>query len=103
MSMLDALDTMWIMGMKEEFKEAQDWLAENVDFDRVKSSVSFFETSIRALGGLLAAYEFSGDKMFLEKAKDLADRCDCLPSPDLDIAWRARVSSHVHVSWTMAV
>ena len=40
MTMLDALDTMWIMGMKEEFKEAQDWLAKNIDFDRVKTSVS---------------------------------------------------------------
>jgi mannosyl-oligosaccharide alpha-1,2-mannosidase len=36
---LDALDTMWIMGMREEFKEAQDWLAKNIDFDRVKTSV----------------------------------------------------------------
>jgi hypothetical protein len=42
MTMLDALDTMWIMGMKEEFKEAQDWLAKNIDFDRVKTSVSLF-------------------------------------------------------------
>ena len=40
MTMLDALDTMWIMGMKEEFKEAQGWLAKNIDFDRVKTSVS---------------------------------------------------------------
>ena len=75
MSMLDALDTMWIMGMKEEFAEAQQWLGDNVDFDRVKTSVSFFETSIRALGGLLAAYDASRDPMFLAKAKDLADRC----------------------------
>jgi mannosyl-oligosaccharide alpha-1,2-mannosidase len=74
MSMLDALDTMWIMGMKEEFAEAQQWLSTNIDFDLVKSSVSFFETSIRALGGLLSAYEFSGDRMFLLKAQDLADR-----------------------------
>ena len=39
MTMLDALDTMWIMGMKEEFKEAQDWLAKNIDFDRVLTAV----------------------------------------------------------------
>jgi hypothetical protein len=39
MTMLDALDTMWIMGMREEFKEAQEWLAKNIDFDRVKTSV----------------------------------------------------------------
>lgn len=28
----------------------------------------------RVLGGLLSAYDLSGDKIFLEKAKDLADR-----------------------------
>jgi mannosyl-oligosaccharide alpha-1,2-mannosidase len=36
--------------------------------------VSFFETTIRVLGGLLSAYELSGDSMFLEKADDLGRR-----------------------------
>lgn len=32
-----------------------------------------FETTIRSLGGMLSAYDLSKDKMFLDKAKDLAD------------------------------
>lgn len=36
--------------------------------------VSFFETVIRLLGGLVSCYDLSGDSMFLEKAQDLADR-----------------------------
>jgi len=36
--------------------------------------MSTFETTIRSLGGLLAAYDWSGDKAFLEKAVDLGDR-----------------------------
>lgn len=28
----------------------------------------------RVVGGLLSAYDLSGDKIFLEKAKDIADR-----------------------------
>ncbi len=36
--------------------------------------VSFFETSIRALGGLLSAYELSKEKVFLDKALDLGER-----------------------------
>ena len=76
--MLDSLDTMWIMGMKEEFKEAQDWLAANLDFEVVKGAVSVFETCIRALGGLLSAYELSEDPMFLTKARDLGDRYLCV-------------------------
>jgi endoplasmic reticulum Man9GlcNAc2 1,2-alpha-mannosidase len=31
------------------------------------------QTTIRELGGLLAAFEFSGDAVFLEKAKELGD------------------------------
>lgn len=34
---------------------------------------SFFETTIRYLGGLLGAYELSRDKLYLHKAKELAD------------------------------
>lgn len=36
--------------------------------------MSFFEVSIRVLGGLLSAYHLSGDKMFVEKARDLGER-----------------------------
>ena len=36
--------------------------------------ISFFETTIRCLGGLLSAYELSGDAMFLEKAKLLGEK-----------------------------
>jgi hypothetical protein len=74
MTMLDALDTLWVMGMTEEFEEAKSWLAENIDFGRVNTSVSVFETSIRALGGLLSAFDLSNDTVFLNKAKDLATR-----------------------------
>ena len=74
MSMLDALDTMWIMGLTDEFREAEEWLADNLDFEKVTARVSVFETSIRAIGGLLAAYEVSGNAMFLTKATDLGER-----------------------------
>lgn len=36
--------------------------------------ISFFETVIRMLGGLLSAFEFSKDRMFLDKAEDLGKR-----------------------------
>ena len=34
-------------------------------------SVSVFETTIRELGGLLAAFDLSGEQVFLTKAKEL--------------------------------
>lgn len=38
--------------------------------------MSLFETNIRIMGGLLAAHEVSGEGVFLEKAKDLAERVE---------------------------
>lgn len=73
MTLIDSLDTLWLMGMKEEFAQAREWVATKLSFDK-HTSVSVFETTIRALGGLLAAYDLSGDKVFLEKAKDLGNR-----------------------------
>ena len=72
-TLVDSLDTLWLMGMKDEFKEARDWIVDNLKHDSDKS-VSTFENTIRSLGGLLAAYDWSGDKELLEKAKDVGDR-----------------------------
>jgi hypothetical protein len=36
--------------------------------------INLFETNIRVVGGLLGAFELSGDRMFLMKAAELADK-----------------------------
>eukprot|EP01051_Picozoa_sp_SAG22_P013515 SAG22_NODE_1524_length_4228_cov_4.624606_1_plen_93_part_00 len=41
--------------------------------DRRGGKVSFFETTIRDLGGLMSAYDMSGDAQLLAKAKELGD------------------------------
>lgn len=51
-----------------EFKEARDWIENAFTFDRYSGDVNLFEVTIRILGGLLSAYHFSGDSLFLEKA-----------------------------------
>lgn len=38
-----------------------------------RNTVPTFETTIRYLGGFIAAYELSGDKLMLERAQELAD------------------------------
>ncbi|KAH9487353.1 Mannosyl-oligosaccharide 1,2-alpha-mannosidase [Psilocybe cubensis] len=71
---VDAIDTMQIMGLQDEYQRARDWVANNLTFDR-DGHFNTFETTIRVLGGLLTAYHLSDeDPIFLEKAKDLADR-----------------------------
>ena len=59
------------MGMKDEFWRARDWVRDNLDWSKVEKGVSVFETTIRNLGGLLSAYDLSGDRIFLEKADGL--------------------------------
>lgn len=72
-TLLDALDTLWVMDLQDEFQQGREWVANNLRWDK-SVSVSMFETNIRALGGLLAAYDLSGDDLFLTKAAELADR-----------------------------
>ncbi|KAL0319530.1 UNVERIFIED_CONTAM: Mannosyl-oligosaccharide 1,2-alpha-mannosidase MNS2 [Sesamum angustifolium] len=72
-TLVDALDTLYIMGLDEQFQRAREWVAESLDFNK-NYDASVFETTIRVVGGLLSAYDLSGDKVFLEKAKDIADR-----------------------------
>ncbi len=74
-SIVDAMSTLHVMGLDEEFERAHAWIAENMTFDReAPQTISFFETTIRCLGGLLAAHDLTGSKLFLEKAEDLGRR-----------------------------
>src|SRR5690349_8922814 len=77
LTIVEALDTLWVMGLDEEFHDGVEWLKRNLDFD-VDGEVSVFETSIRLVGGLLSTFHACGDPMLLAKARDCADRL--LPS-----------------------
>lgn len=73
LTLIDALDTMWILGLKEEFNEAKKWVMNNLSFDK-NVDVNLFESTIRILGGLLSTYHLSGDSLFLDKAIDIGNR-----------------------------
>ncbi|WP_332641438.1 glycoside hydrolase family 47 protein [Brevundimonas sp.] len=73
LSLVEALDTLWIMELDEEFQAGVDWVKARLDFD-IDGFAQVFETNIRLVGGLLSAHLASGDPVLLEKAKDLADR-----------------------------
>jgi endoplasmic reticulum Man9GlcNAc2 1,2-alpha-mannosidase len=82
---IDALDTMIIMNQTSRLKHAREWLSKTLTWDQ-DQDVNTFETTIRMLGGLLSAHylqtEFpdmaaipdADPDLYLEKAKDLADR-----------------------------
>ena len=67
LTLVDALDTMWLMGLTEEFSEACEWVKHEMVIAQDKD-VNLFETTIRVLGGLLSAFHLTGDAMFLHRA-----------------------------------
>ncbi|KAL2132480.1 hypothetical protein VTI74DRAFT_3754 [Chaetomium olivicolor] len=72
-TLVDSLDTLWIMNMKDEFEEAVA-AAAKINFGRVSmEDINVFETTIRYLGGFLGAYDLSGDKRLLKKAIEVGD------------------------------
>ncbi|XP_004848847.1 endoplasmic reticulum mannosyl-oligosaccharide 1,2-alpha-mannosidase [Heterocephalus glaber] len=73
LTLIDALDTMWILGLKKEFEEARKWVSTELNFEK-DVDVNLFESTIRVLGGLLSAYHLSGDSLFLRKAEDFGNR-----------------------------
>ncbi|KAF4452709.1 hypothetical protein F53441_4516 [Fusarium austroafricanum] len=72
-TLVDSLDTLWIMGLREEFGEAAR-AAATLDWAKTdEGAVNLFETTIRHLGGLLSAYELSGEPVLLRKAIELGE------------------------------
>jgi Glycosyl hydrolase family 47 len=73
MTPVDALDTMIIMGLKDEADKTREHIARNLSFDK-NIEVQNFEITIRLLGGLLSSYQMTGDKRLLNLAEDLGNR-----------------------------
>lgn len=75
MPLICITDTLWIMGLHNDFREAVEAIKE-IDFSTCAlQELNVFETTIRYLGGLLSAYDLSGSEypMLLQKATELGD------------------------------
>ena len=62
-------------------RRAREWVVTRMKLD-TNAKLSLFETNIRILGGLLAAFDLSQDARLLDKARELADRL----MPNFDLA-----------------
>ncbi|XP_025917306.1 mannosyl-oligosaccharide 1,2-alpha-mannosidase IB isoform X3 [Apteryx rowi] len=101
-TIVDALDTLYIMGLHDEFREGQEWIDKNLDFS-VNSEVSVFEVNIRFIGGLLAAYYLSGQEVFKIKAVQLAGKLLPAFSTPTGIPWAmVNLKSGVGRNWGWA-
>ncbi|KAF8920792.1 glycoside hydrolase [Mucidula mucida] len=97
-TVVDALDTMYIMGLQDDYTRARKWVKDKLSFDR-EGTFSTFETTIRVLGGLLSAYHLTSDSLYLDKAVDLGDRLMAafdtrsgLPLPSVNFAKKKGVA-----------
>jgi len=74
-TLVDSLDTLWLLEMKDEFDKAVK-ACDDIDFSTTHArDINVFETTIRYLGGFLAAYELS-EKQYpslLNKSTELAN------------------------------
>ena len=70
---VDTLDTLLLMGLDEEADKTKNLIVEKLSFDQ-DLEVKNFEVTIRLLGGLLSAYQMTGDPRLLRLADDLGTR-----------------------------
>ena len=70
---VDALDTLVLMGLKDEADKDRELIATGLSFDK-DLYVKNFEITIRLLGGLLSGYQMTGDRRLLALADDLGHR-----------------------------
>ena len=73
LTIVDSLDTIYLMNLQDEFNEARAWVDTKLNFEVDKFN-NLFEMTIRIMGGLMSAYQLSGDPMFMEKALDIGNR-----------------------------
>lgn len=71
LTIVDAMSTLWVMDLKEEWAAGKDWIYNNLNFANVNEVVQVREAILDYLGGLLSAYSLSGDVLFLKKAKEV--------------------------------
>ena len=70
---VDSLDTLVLMGLKDEADKDRELIATQLSFDK-DIWVKNFEIAIRLLGGLLSGYQLTGDQRLLALADDLGRR-----------------------------
>uniref|UniRef100_A0A452UAG3 alpha-1,2-Mannosidase n=1 Tax=Ursus maritimus TaxID=29073 RepID=A0A452UAG3_URSMA len=72
-TIIDSLDTLYLMELQEEFQEAKAWVEENFHLN-VSGEASLFEVNIRYIGGLLSAFYLTGEEVFRVKAIKLGEK-----------------------------
>ncbi|HVV19508.1 MAG TPA: glycoside hydrolase family 47 protein [Pseudonocardiaceae bacterium] len=73
LSIIEALDTLYVMELDHDLAEGVAWIERHLDFD-IDGDFHVFEAIIRVVGGLLAGYLATGNRKLLDLTVDITDR-----------------------------
>ncbi len=73
LSIIEALDTLYVMELDADLAASVAWIEQNLSFD-IDGNFHVFEAIIRVVGGLLAGYLATGNQKLLALTVDLTDR-----------------------------
>uniref|UniRef100_G1U019 alpha-1,2-Mannosidase n=1 Tax=Oryctolagus cuniculus TaxID=9986 RepID=G1U019_RABIT len=97
-TVIDSLDTLFLMELKEEFREAKAWVEESFHLN-VSGVASLFEVNIRYIGGLLSAFYLTGEEVFRVKAIELGGKL--LPNTDKPFGLYPNLISPLSGKWEL--
>lgn len=96
LTIVDAADTLIMMGMTKEANVALDWMENELKFTSENANSNCFEMTIRILAGLLSAYHLTGREKLKQQATEFGDillhcydtESRVIPYSDIDLSTR---------------
>src|SRR5699024_365978 len=73
LGIVSAMSTLFVMGLREEFEKGRKWIAEELNFGAIKKDVDVHHSVNYYIGGLMSCYALTGDEMFVNKSREIAD------------------------------
>ncbi|KAJ6225079.1 hypothetical protein RDWZM_003624 [Blomia tropicalis] len=73
LTIVDSLSTLWMMGHHDQYQRGREWVKTHLNFSNISRSVNVFESVTQYIGSMMSCYALTGDVMFLEKARQVAD------------------------------
>ena len=71
-TLISTMSTLWVMGMKDEFNVARNWIQEKFNISQIDHSMNVGDLVTNYIGGLLSCYALTKDQLFLDKALEIA-------------------------------
>ncbi|KAI2796081.1 hypothetical protein BLOT_016093 [Blomia tropicalis] len=75
-SLVNAMSTFIVVGMETEFKSAQRWIETKLELNNIDKELDVTRLVSNYIGSLLSCFALTWDRIFLDKAEQLANKLD---------------------------